>query len=90
MTAIQSTAARTHLGTLTRQQVEILARAKAKSVTLANATRDAEQAYRDLLNMVMPEGANAFDEDTMSFYYVAPVVDPVGEASAPSSDTKED
>ena len=81
----------TMLATLTDLQSRVLAQAKQKAQFLGQQATEANDTYKALLTMATPEGANAFDQETMSFYYVeppTPEADP--EVSGPAIVTDED
>lgn len=76
------------LGTLNPRQVQILGQAKMKAVQLTRAAEEAQQAYRDMLGVAMPDGANAFDEEKLAFYYDpsrVPNQPPEGAVTGPES-----
>jgi hypothetical protein len=72
MTAIESTAERTHLGTLTDAQARVLGNQRQKITQLAALLDEQKANYQNMIMLVMPEGANVFDPETMSFFYVQP------------------
>ena len=72
MTAIKSTPERTHLGTLNEKQARLLVTQQQKVAQLRALLGEQESQYRSMIELVMPEGANLFDPDSMSFFYVEP------------------
>lgn len=56
--------------TLTEAQAAVVRKGMNEAATLSKAAQEAGAKVEELLTMVRPEGANAFDPKTMTFYSV--------------------
>lgn len=60
----------TQLLTLTEEQAQVVTKAMRELEIQSRAAKEAQARLEELLSMVRPEGANAFDPKTMTFYSV--------------------
>lgn len=60
----------TQLLTLTEDQAQVVTKAMREVEIQSRAAKEAQARLEELLSMVRPEGANAFDPKTMTFYSV--------------------